>query len=208
MSLTTITSRQHTTNPLDIVEELVSANDWAFERAAFDDGGGNHWPMVGVPPFFLWRRTPRRCFSCLFDHRVPERKVIEVSQLLALINEKLWLGHFDIDEDGTPVFRHNLLLRGVAHPSVEQMEDMIDYAMTECEDFSPLSICRLGRQGAARRLGGGDDRCRRRGLDHGHLTAFDWRWQNGRRRDRLAGRWRGAGRRHRGRAGRPPAPSG
>ena len=40
-------------------------------------------------------------------------------------------------EDGTPVFRHNLLLRGIVHPSVEQMEDMIDYAMTECERFFP-----------------------------------------------------------------------
>ena len=77
-------------------------------------------------------------FSCLFDHRVPNRKFNEVSRLLAIINEKLWLGHFDLSsDDGTPVFRHTLLLRGISNPSVEQMEDMIDYAMTECERFFP-----------------------------------------------------------------------
>ncbi len=140
MSLTTITSRQHTTNPLDIVEELVSANDWAFERAAFDELAveiTGRWSEYRL--FFLWQEDAAALhFSCLFDHRVPDRKVNEVSRLLALINEKLWLGHFDLSsEDGTPMFRHNLLLRGIVHPSVEQMEDMIDYAMTECERFFP-----------------------------------------------------------------------
>ena len=37
MSLTTVGSRQLTKNPLDLVEELVSVNDWAYERAAVDE---------------------------------------------------------------------------------------------------------------------------------------------------------------------------
>ena len=140
MSLTTVGSRQLTKNPLDLVEELVSVNDWAYERAAVDGLAvevSGRWSEYRL--FFLWQEDAAAMhFSCLFDHRVPNRKFNEVSRLLAIINEKLWLGHFDLSsDDGTPVFRHTLLLRGISNPSVEQMEDMIDYAMTECERFFP-----------------------------------------------------------------------
>lgn len=140
MSLTTVGSRQLTKNPLDLVEELVSVNDWAYERATVDELAAEvsgRWSEYRL--FFLWQEDAAAMhFSCLFDHRVPNRKFNEVSRLLAIINEKLWLGHFDLSsDDGTPVFRHTLLLRGISNPSVEQMEDMIDYAMTECERFFP-----------------------------------------------------------------------
>ena len=140
MSLTTVGSRLLTKNPLDLVEELVSVNDWAYERAAVDELAvevSGRWSEYRL--FFLWQEDAAAMhFSCLFDHRVPNRKFNEVSRLLAIINEKLWLGHFDLSsDDGTPVFRHTLLLRGISNPSVEQMEDMIDYAMTECERFFP-----------------------------------------------------------------------
>jgi hypothetical protein len=35
------------------------------------------------------------------------------------------------------VFRHTLLLRGCSGISVEQLEDMVDIASSECERFYP-----------------------------------------------------------------------
>ena len=48
------------------------------------------------------------------------------------------LGHFGMwDEDGMPLFRHALPLRGMAGPTTEQMEDIVDTALMECERFYP-----------------------------------------------------------------------
>ena len=48
------------------------------------------------------------------------------------------VGHFDLwSEDGQPVFRHANLLRGSPGASVEQLEDLLDIALTECERFYP-----------------------------------------------------------------------
>ena len=50
----------------------------------------------------------------------------------------MWLGHFEIgSEDGVPLFRHTVLLRGQGGASVEQVEDLVDIAVAECERFFP-----------------------------------------------------------------------
>ena len=77
-------------------------------------------------------------FACAFDMKVPERKRTEVTMLQSLINEKMLVGHFDLwSDEGLPVFRHANLLRGSPGASVEQLEDLLDIALTECERFYP-----------------------------------------------------------------------
>ena len=59
-------------------------------------------------------------------------------EMLALANEKLWLGHFGLEsDDGMPVYRHAILLRGAGGASAESLEDLVDIALTECERFFP-----------------------------------------------------------------------
>ena len=60
------------------------------------------------------------------------------SDLLALINEKMAVEHFDLwPDEGLLVFRQTILLRGAAGVSVEQLEDLFEIAVTECERFYP-----------------------------------------------------------------------
>ena len=40
-------------------------------------------------------------------------------------------------DDGMPLFRHALLLRGTPGASSESLEDLVDIAITECERFFP-----------------------------------------------------------------------
>jgi hypothetical protein len=57
---------------------------------------------------------------------------------LASVNERLWLGHFGLwNEEGVPMFRHAVLLRGLGSASMEQIEDLVDIALNECERFYP-----------------------------------------------------------------------
>ncbi len=70
--------------------------------------------------------------------KVPKARRAAVFELLAVINERLWLGHFDLtSNDYSPAFRQGALLRGAGGASVEQIEDLVDIAVSECERFYP-----------------------------------------------------------------------
>jgi len=134
------TGRQDSsTNPIDLLEELVSANEWRFDRT--NDGemvveiGGN-WCDYRM--YFSWQEDLAAVyFSCLFDVRIPTQKRPQAIDLVAMINEKLWLGHFDLcSEDLVPMFRHTMLMRG-GNPSIEPLEDLVDIALNECERYFP-----------------------------------------------------------------------
>src|SRR6185369_5535314 len=123
-------------NPLDLIEQIVLAHDWPFDRTSEREIAAEvtgRWCDYRL--YFSWREDVNALhFTCAFDIRVPDGKAREVHSLLALINEKLWLGHFDLwGEEGMPLFRHSLLLRGTSGLAVEQMEDLVDIAVAECE---------------------------------------------------------------------------
>ena len=127
-------------NPLDTLEELVSANEWPFDRSSSDEmvvEATGRWCDYRM--FFVWREDIHALyFTCAFDMRIPENRRGEITDLLALVNEKLWLGHFDLSsDDNMPMFRHTLLTRGWQRLSVEQLEDLVDIALCECERFYP-----------------------------------------------------------------------
>ena len=72
------------------------------------------------------------------DMKVPAKKRTPVYALLAMGNEKLWLGHFDLwSEEGLPVFRHAVLFREGIAANAELIEDLVDIAVSECERFYP-----------------------------------------------------------------------
>ena len=135
------TSRPHrAANPLDTVEEIVAANEWPCDRTSDNE-------LVAEVPgrwgdyrlHFAWAADMSTLhFSCALDLKIPRQSRVAVNELLALANERLWLGHFDLSsEDGLPMFRHAVPLRGVVGVTVEQLEDLVDVAINECERFYP-----------------------------------------------------------------------
>jgi hypothetical protein len=126
-------------NPIDLVEEIVVANDWAHDRASEEElvvEITGRWCDYRL--YFVWQEEISALhFSCGFDMKVPKGRRTAIYELLALANEKLWLGHFDLGEDNSPAFRHAILLRGVLGASAEQVEDLVDIALSECERFYP-----------------------------------------------------------------------
>ncbi|MBI3114165.1 MAG: YbjN domain-containing protein [Rhodospirillales bacterium] len=140
--MATLNIQQHalSINPLDIVEQLVERNDWAFDRRGDDE------IAVQVPGtwcdyslFFAWNEEVGAMhFSCAFDMRVPPERRPFVHELLAMVNEKMWMGHFGLwADEGLPMFRHAMPMRGTQGPTREQIEDLVDVAILECERFYP-----------------------------------------------------------------------
>ncbi|MFM2041646.1 MAG: hypothetical protein RLY86_222 [Pseudomonadota bacterium] len=140
MTVMTVETTTATHNPLDLVEELVVANEWAFDRSNEDEmivEIGGRWCDYRL--FFVWQtEISAMQFSCQFDMKVQPNRRPQINELLAEINNKMWLGHFDICADmSTPMFRHTVLLRGARGASSEQVEDLVDIALSECERYYP-----------------------------------------------------------------------
>ncbi len=128
------------TNPLDLIEEIIAAHEWPFDRANDDE------LMAQIPSrwcdyrvYFAWSNDMRALhFSCAMDLKVPNHRRSKIDALLALVNERMWLGHFDLSsEDVQPTFRHAIPLRGARGATVEQLEDLVDVALHESERFYP-----------------------------------------------------------------------
>lgn len=108
-------AQQPLANPVDIVERIAATNDWSFDRASEDEVTlvvGGQWADYQVS--FTWMSEIEALhLACAFDLKVPERRRGDMIELVARINEQLWVGHFDVwAKDGLAMFRHALLLAG------------------------------------------------------------------------------------------------
>ena len=140
MPVSQTTQEDAAANPLDLVEQFVSANDWPFDRRNDDEMAvevPGRWCDYSL--YFAWREDIGALhFTCAMDMKVQNSKRSHLHELLASVNERLWLGHFGLwAEEGVPMFRHAILLRGLMGASMEQIEDLVDIAVSECERFDP-----------------------------------------------------------------------
>ena len=166
MSMTAL-SHDAAANPLDIMEQIVIANDWAFDRRSDSEMAAEapgRWCDYGL--YFCWsHEISAMHFTCAFDLKVPEKRRAALYELLALANERLWIGHFGMEsEDGMPVFRHAVLLRGAPGPRPRAWRTWWTSPSPNASGSSRLPVRAVGRQDAAGRAGGGDARVRRRGM--------------------------------------------
>ena len=127
-------------NPIDLIEQMASANDWSFDRNTDDEiviDVTGQWTDFRL--FFSWLHDLSAMhFACAFELSVADNRRPAVHELLARINEGLAVGHFDLWADrGLPVFRAALLLRGSEGASVEQLEDLVEIALNESDRFYP-----------------------------------------------------------------------
>jgi hypothetical protein len=125
-------------NPLDVVERLAAGNDWSFERASEDEITilvTGRWTDYQLS--YTWMDDIEALhLACAFDIKVPERRRAEVQALIALINERLWVGHFDQwPDEGLVMFRHALQLPAGMEPSGQQCEKLLGTALDTCERY-------------------------------------------------------------------------
>ncbi len=131
---------RETYNPLDIAELVIMDRDWAFDRTG---DGELLAEVIGVwcnyRLWFTWQEECNGLTLCsALDSKVPKHAITKIHSLLAVVNEKLWLGHFDLCSHGdTVTFRHSLLLRDGAGTTAEHLNELIDIAIMECERFFP-----------------------------------------------------------------------
>jgi len=129
--------------PIDMLEQYFEAHGWSYERSGDEEILANYqgsWTQYELRA--VWREEDRVLqFLALPDIRVPADKRTLIYETLGLINEQLWIGHFEMwASSGVLLFRHAALLdsTGDAQLTLEQAETLIEAAIDECERFYPV----------------------------------------------------------------------
>ena len=127
-------------NPLDRVERIAEAYDWAFSRTnpaevTMEVAGG--WSNMTVS--LNWRDEFEILHVAVsLEMKVPPARRDEAAKLLARINEHLLVGHFDLwHSRRQPRLPQHLLLSGGAEVNDAQCEGLIRFAVETCDRYFP-----------------------------------------------------------------------
>ena len=131
-------------NPLDCVEDVLMSHNWVFDRRNHDElivevSGKNTTYRL----FFVWQEDMNAMqFCCQYGFQIPENKFADAARVLMDINEKTWMGHFDLSSQstaniGVPCFRYTILLRSLTSPEAgnDMIEDLVDISLAQCEQY-------------------------------------------------------------------------
>src|SRR5271168_5325956 len=129
---------ERTEHPVDLIERIAAHHEWAFDRDEEDEisiGVSGTWTDYNIA--FTWLPEIEALHvACAFDLKVPSARRTETLSLISLINEQLWIGHFDVwPKDGVIMFRHALLLTGGAELNPTQCEAALTNAVAACERY-------------------------------------------------------------------------
>ncbi len=130
-------------NPVDAAEEIAGANDWDYERhndqelTVFLAG-----QYTDMQLRLFWRDDFKTLqFACLFDMKVPEARRPDIYKAIGLVNERMWLGHFEYwADENALLFRHASLAGDPMLSSISQdhIVTMVETALSETERFYPV----------------------------------------------------------------------
>lgn len=126
--------------PVDTLVSLFEARGWPCEYVGDDEISGEiqgswaNYQLRGI-----WRADDHVLqLLCLPEVRIPAGKRAAVVELLALVNEQLWLGHFDIwSNGGVLLYRHAIMLGDDGLLSISQAQSVVEAAVNECDRFYP-----------------------------------------------------------------------
>lgn len=136
--------------PIDCLEAYFEAQDWQYDRAGDEEIVAHVEAAWGTFELRgLWRHEDHVLqFVGLTGLKAEPEQRPRVYELIGLINEGLWLGHFDLwTGDGTILFRHAALVTGddeEAALSYAAAETMAEAALDECDRYYPAFEFLLG----------------------------------------------------------------
>ena len=131
----------HEAAPIDMLAAFYEAHGWSYEQVGEDEivastqGSWAQYELRGI-----WRDEDQVLqLLALPDIRVNDDKRAVIYETLGLINEQLWLGHFELwSNSGTILYRHGMLVGSDAQLPLDLTETLIESAIDECERFYPV----------------------------------------------------------------------
>ena len=140
MSIELIRKPKASENPLRVLEAAAAGLEVDMERA-----GDNElhvmlpsvWRDIGL--WFTWRpELSTLQMGAPLDLKAPASRIDEASRLVVMVNERLWIGHFDLwADDKSIVYRNSSLLPAEGGIDSVQGEALIRAASEAIDRFYP-----------------------------------------------------------------------
>ena len=127
-------------DPIELVTRFVVTHDWLLQSR------GENTVLVEVPGKWcdyqmsaIWRHDEAAMeVSCRIGLEVEVPRYGEIALLVMLLNKQIFIGHLGLDmATGELEMRYTLALRGAGGATPEQIEDVVDIMLGECEHCFP-----------------------------------------------------------------------
>lgn len=133
--------KQDMYNPIDTIENIFQRDNVSFDRRKDNELVAEvfgKWDNMLV--FFAFEEH-MRCLhiSCLLNIETATVDRSKMFELLALLNENLWLGHFAYwSEQKMPIFKHSIILQDSEELFTGKISKIIELSIMECERVYPI----------------------------------------------------------------------
>ena len=127
-------------DPIELVTRFVVTHDWLLQSR------GENTVLVEVPGKWcdyqlavVWLHAEAAMqVSCRIDLQADPMRYGEMALLASLLNKQMFIGHLALDvTTGELEMRYTLALRGAGGATPEQIEDVVDIMLGECEHCYP-----------------------------------------------------------------------
>ena len=131
--------------PIDMLEAYYAAHGWEHERHDDEIVATVKGSWTSYELRAMWREDDSVVqFLAFPDIKVADDRRAAMWETLALVNEQLWLGHFELwSSSGVLLYRHAAMIDGDREGgegtmSLAAAELMVESAIDECERFYPV----------------------------------------------------------------------
>lgn len=127
-------------HPIDMVETLAEHHAWDFDRVGDDQIAmqvTGQWRTYSLTLAWSHRDETLRLI-CTFEMEPPPHRIPAVYDVINRCNDQVWTGAFTFwEEQRLMVWRYGLLLTGGQLVGHEQIDRLINDAVTACERYYP-----------------------------------------------------------------------
>ena len=127
--------------PIDMLEAYYAAHGWDHERHDDEIVTTVKGSWASYELRALWREEDSVLqFLAFPDIRVTDERRNAVYEAIGLINEQLWVGHFELwSSSGILLYRHAAMIESEGGTlSLASAELLVESAIDECERFYPV----------------------------------------------------------------------
>jgi hypothetical protein len=128
--------------PIDMLEAYYGAHGWEYERHDDEIVATVKGSWASYELRSLWREDDSVLqFLAFPDIKVTDDRRAAVYETLGLVNEQLWIGHFELwSASGILLYRHAAMIDGgdEGTMSLGAAELLVESAIEECERFYPV----------------------------------------------------------------------
>ncbi|MFZ4761949.1 MAG: YbjN domain-containing protein [Alphaproteobacteria bacterium] len=125
--------------PINILEHIAQINGWVFERDNEEEATialKGRWSDYSL--HFSWHGETRSLQLACHMEKLKLESDSRLFFTLNDMNQRVWMGHFEMDDEGGIIFRHTQYIGSIPSSSMQEiLAIVIEAAVNEANRFYP-----------------------------------------------------------------------